>query len=147
MGVIAEVPEAALVVGELRGDRAAVHVDDAVLGVAGVVLFHAFDQGGGDVGAAALHDEGDVLVGGALEGDQGVRRLGLVVEGDQLELAAEGAAAGVDVVDHVVELLEVLVADLGERTRERISVHDLDGLLRLGGCHRHGQRHDAGRSG
>ena len=80
----------------------------------------------------ALHDEGHVLVGRALERDQRVRRLRLVVERHQLELLAERAALGIDVVDDVLELLQVRVADLGERTRERIGVGDLDRALGLG---------------
>ena len=127
--VEAEMPEAALLVGQLGGDRAAVQVDDAVVRVALVVLVDAVDQGGGDVGAAALHDEGHVLVGRALERDQRVRRLRLVVERDQFELLAERAALGVDVVDDVLHLLQVGVADLRERPRKRIGVGDLDGPL------------------
>ena len=115
MQVEAEMPEAALLVGELGRHRAAVQIDDAVVGIAVVVLVDAVDQGGGDVGAAALHDEGHVLVGGALERDQRVRRLRLVVEWNQFELLAERAALGVDVIDDVLHLLQVGVADLRER--------------------------------
>ena len=58
---------------------------------------------------------GHVLVGRALERDQRVRRLRLVVERNQLELLAERAALRVDVVDDVLDLLQVGVADLRER--------------------------------
>src|SRR4051812_27244159 len=85
-------PEAAFFVGQFGRYRAAVEVDDAVVRVAVVVLFDRLDQGGCDVGAAALHDERHVLVGGALERDQRIRRLRLVVERHQFELLAERAA-------------------------------------------------------
>jgi hypothetical protein len=113
--VEAEMPEAALLIGELRRHRTAVQIDDAVVGVALVVLVGGIDQRGGDVGAAALHDEGHVLVGGALQRDQRVRGLRLVVERDQFELLAERAALRIDVVDDVLHLLQVGVADLRER--------------------------------
>ena len=99
-------------------------------GIALVVLVDAVDQRGGDIGAAALHDERHVLVGRALERDQRVGGLRLVVERHQLELLAERAALRVDVVDDVLHLLQVGVAHLGERTRQRIGVGDLDGPLR-----------------
>ena len=127
--VHAEVPVAALLVGQLGGDGAAIDVDDAVVGIALVVLVHRLDQRGGDVRARALHDDGHVLVGRALERQQRIRRLRLVVEGDELELPAEGAAAAIDPVDDVLELLEVLIADLGEGARERVGVGDLDRAL------------------
>ena len=108
-------PEAAFFVGQFGRHRAAVQIDDTVVRVAVVVLFDRLDQGGGDVGAAALHDEGHVLVGRALQRDQRVRRLRLVVERHQFELLAERAALGVDVIDDVLHLLQVGVADLRER--------------------------------
>ncbi len=117
MQIEAEMPEAALFVGEFRRHRAAVQVDDAVVGVAIVVLVHAVDQGSGDVRSAALHDERHVLVGCALESDQRIGRLRFVVEGNELELLAERAALGVDEIDDVLHLLQVGVADLGEQAR------------------------------
>src|SRR4029077_18092222 len=108
-------------------------VDDPVGRVPLIVLVDALDEGGRDVGARALHDDRDVLVGRRLEREQGLGRLRLVVEGDQLELLAEGAPAAVDVVDDVLELLQVLIADLGEGAREGVGVHDLDGPLGVGG--------------
>ncbi len=130
--VHAEVPVAALLVGQLGGDRSAVDVDDPVGRVPLVVLVHSLDEGGRDVGARALHDHRDVLVGGRFQGEQRLGRLRLVVEGDQLELLPEGAAPAVDVVDDVLELLQVLIAHLREGPREGIGVHDLDGVLGVG---------------
>ena len=140
LGIEAEMPEAALLVGELGRHRTAVDVDDSVFRVSGVVLVDRFDQRGGDVRAAALHDEGHVLVGRALERDQRVGRLRLVVERHQLELLAQRAALGrVDVVDDVLHLLQVGVAHLRERTRQRVRIGDLDGVL----CSRRADRYSA----
>jgi hypothetical protein len=102
------------------------------------VLVDRLDQGGGDVRAAALQDERHVLVGGALERDQRVGRLRLVVERHQLEFLAERAALRIDVVEDVLHLLEVGVAYLRKRTRQRVRIGDLDGDL---GHHRASPRH------
>jgi hypothetical protein len=76
-----EVPEGALLVGELGRDRPTVDVDDPAFGVALVVLLDALDQGRGDVGARALQDEGHVLIGGALERDQRIDGCDLLSKG------------------------------------------------------------------
>ena len=110
-----ELPEVAFLVGQLGRQRAAVHVDDAIVRVAGVVLRHAVDQRGADIRSGALHHERDVLVGHALQRDQRLGRLQLVVEGHQLELPAQRAALRVHVVDDVVEHLKELIAAGGER--------------------------------
>ena len=105
VGVHAEVPEVALLVGEFGGHRAAVDVDDAVTRVTLVVLVHGVNQRGRNVRARALHDDRHVLVRRALQGDEGLRGLRLVVEGNDLELLAKRAPPAVDPVEDVLELL------------------------------------------
>ena len=105
VGVHAEVPEVALLVGEFGGHRAAVDVDDAVTRVTLVVLVHGVNQRGRNVRARALHDDRHILVRRTLQGYEGLRGLRLVIEGNDLELLAERAPAAVDPVEDVFELL------------------------------------------
>ncbi len=125
----AEMPEVALLVGELGRERAAVQIEDAVVGIARVVLGHRIDQRRADIGARAMHHERDVLVGHAFQRDQRFGRLQLVIERDQLELAPKRAAHGVFPRDDKLEDLEELVAARGERARERIGIGELDGFF------------------
>jgi DNA invertase Pin-like site-specific DNA recombinase len=92
--------------------------------------------------AAMLEPEHCMMIGmfwsvAAFEREQRLGRLRLVVEGDDLELAADGATAAVDVVEDVLELLQVLIAHLREGPREWVGVHDLDRAALLRG---HGAR-------
>ena len=57
-------------------------------------------------------------------------RVELVVEADDLELLAEHAALGVDLVGEELERLEADLADAGAAAGERIDVGDLDRVLR-----------------
>src|SRR5258708_33657675 len=102
MRVEAEMPEAALLIGEFGRYGAAIDIDDAVVGIALVVLVDGVDQRGGDVGAAALHDAWDVLVGDGLERDQRFGGLRPVVKAHQFELTAERAPLRIDVVYNVL---------------------------------------------
>ena len=69
------------------------------------MLIDRIDQRRSDIGADAGHDERNVLVGDAFQCDQCLGGLQLVVESHQLELLAEWAALGVDVVEYKLERL------------------------------------------
>jgi hypothetical protein len=90
VGVEAEVPEAALAVGEVGVDRSLVEVDDLLAGIALVVLVDRVDERERDRRAVALDDVADALVGRRLERVQALGRRELVVDADDLELHAGG---------------------------------------------------------
>ena len=72
MGIEAEVPEAAIFVGEGRGDRGVVEVEHCLVGIALIMLIDGIDQGAGHIGPVALGDESDALIDGAFKLDQAV---------------------------------------------------------------------------
>mmetsp|Transcript_57664 Transcript_57664/g.135770 ORF Transcript_57664/g.135770 Transcript_57664/m.135770 type:complete len:224 (+) Transcript_57664:1018-1689(+) len=148
VGVEAEVPVAALAVGQVGIDGRVVQVDDFLAGVALVVFADRVAQRQRDAGTIALHHVADALVGGGL---QQVQRLGgaeLVVEGDELELHA-GRVALVELLDQELEGLDLVLADRAHQAGERVDIGQLDrlALLRLSAteAQRKGRR-DAQRS-
>ena len=66
VGVPAEMPVRAFVVGQNRIDRGIIEIEDLLAGIAVVVLRHPVGQRCGDRRAIALGDEADALVGGLL---------------------------------------------------------------------------------
>ena len=81
----AEMPEITLFVRQLGCQRAAIQVDDPIVGITGVVLRDAVNQRCADIRADAVHHERDVLVADTLQRDQRVGRLELVVEVDDFD--------------------------------------------------------------
>ena len=141
VGVEAEMPEAALRVGEVRVHRGVVQVQDLLAGVALVVLVHRVDQRAGDRGAVALRDEADALVDHLLQHVQGFLRADLVVEGDDLELRPAGLPLLLMSSMTNWNCFSPLLADVGERPGKRVDVGDLDGLRMRG------ERNECGGSG
>ena len=66
MQVKAEMPEAALLVGQLSGELTAVQLQHPVVRIARVVFVYCIDQGRTDVRSDARHDKRQVLIGDAL---------------------------------------------------------------------------------
>ena len=103
-------------------------------------------DGGGDRGGPGAEDGGDLvdvdqLAGGAYAG----LRIGLVVFRDQLDLPAEHAAGGIDLVDHGLDRLDHDRAIGAAGTGERRQRADLDrGAL---GERAAGQGGEAGKRG
>jgi hypothetical protein len=118
----AEVPEVALLVGQLGRERAAVQIEDAIVGIAGVVLGHRVYQGRADIRSGAMHYERNILVRHALERDQRFGGLQLVVERNEFVFLPQGAAGRVLARDDILENLQEFVATRGERTRERVGI-------------------------
>jgi hypothetical protein len=71
VGVPAEMPVAALVVGEDRIDRGVVEVEHFLAGVAVVVFLHEIAERGGDGRAVALRQEANALIDRLLRLDEG----------------------------------------------------------------------------
>ena len=134
VGVPAEMPVAAFVVGQHRIDRRVVEVQHFLAGIAVVVLGHEVLDRGRERRAVALGDEADAGVDRLLHLDQAFLRVELVVVGDDLELLAQDAALGVGDLGEIVEGLEADLADAGAAARERIDVGELDGVI--GPCRR-----------
>ena len=61
---------------------------------------------------------------------QGFLRAHLVVEADDLDLERAGEPLAVDLVGGELEVLEPVLADVGERAGERVDVRHPDDLLR-----------------
>src|SRR5207249_2006501 len=125
-------------------------VEDAVAGVALVVLLHGVGDRVGDAGAVALEHERDPVADDLLELDQALLRAHLVVERHDLELASEHASRLVDGVGGVLELVEPVLAGGREGPRQRVDVGDADGIggRRAGRepgqqCHDHGEHENA----
>ena len=150
VGVEAEVPVVALLVRQRRVHRRVIQVEDAVAGVALVVLLHGVGDRVGDAGAVALEHERDPVADDLLELDQALLRAHLVVERHDLELASEHASRLVDGVGGVLELVEPVLAGGREGPRQRVDVGDADGIggRRAGRepgqqCHDHGEHENA----
>ena len=72
--------------------------------------------------------------------DQAFLRIGLVVERNDLDLLAENAALGVQLVGEKLEGLQADFADAGAAARQRIDIADFDRLLRHRRTAEHRQR-------
>jgi hypothetical protein len=135
VGVEAEVPEIALLVGERRVDGRVVQEQQFAARVALVVLEHGFRQRMGHVRTVALGDEANPLVDGLLERHQAFLGTGLVVEADEFQLRpAEHPAPGVDLVDGRLDVAAAHLPLQRKRAALRIDVGDLDGVGRDGAC-------------
>ncbi len=138
--VPAEMIEAALLVGEDRIDGSIVEVQDFFARIAFVVFGDEVGQRAGDGRAVALGEVAHAAVNRLLRLDQALLRIGLVVQWDDLDLLAEDAALGVQLVGQELEGLEADFADAGAAAGEWIDVTDLHGLLRHRRAAEHRQR-------
>ena len=149
VGVEAEMPVAALAVGEVGVDRGVVEVDDLLAGVALVVLVDGVDDGRRHRRAVALDDVAHALVDGRL---QCVQRLGgaqLVVDAGDLELHARRVAGRphVELLGEELVALELVAAHRGHQPRQGVDAHHLHRLAgqrlgaRLGLAHRDAAGH------
>jgi len=77
---------------------------------------------------------------------QALLRIGLVVERHDLDLVAENAALGVELVGQILECLQTTLADAGATAGERIDVADLEGVLSRRGMTEHRGDHGNGQS-
>jgi hypothetical protein len=109
VGVEAEVPVRAALVGERRVDRGVVEVDELLARVALVVLLHRIEDGRRRARAVALRDVADALVDGDLQRVQALLGQNLVVEGDDLELHARGVL-GAELLGHELPALELVLS-------------------------------------
>ena len=130
IGVPAEMPVGAFVVGQHGIDRGVVEIDDLLAGVAVIVFADPVGQGRGHRRAVSLGDDADALVGGLLRLNQALLRIGLVVQPDDFDLLAEEAAGGVDLVGEILERLEADFADRRAAPGEGIDITDLDRVVR-----------------
>jgi hypothetical protein len=130
VGVEAEVPVAAFRVGEIRVDRGVVEVEDLLPRVALVVLLDRVAERERDRRALALDDVADAAVDDLLQLVQGLLRAHPVVEPDDLDLERSGEPLAVDLVGGELEVLEPVLAGVGERAGERVDVSHPDDLLR-----------------
>ena len=92
IGVPAEMPIGAFVVGQDGIDRGVIEIDNLLAGVAVIVFGHPIGQCRGHRGAVSLGDDADALVGGLLRLNQAFLRIGLVVQPDDLDFLAEETA-------------------------------------------------------
>ena len=122
-------PEAALVVGENRIDCGKIEIKHFLAGVALVVLGDEIRQRAGDRRAVALGEVAYACGDRLLRLDQAFLRVGLVVERNDLDLLAEDAALGVQLVGDKLKYLQVDLADAGAAARKRVDQADLDGIL------------------
>jgi hypothetical protein len=127
VGVEAEVPEAALAVGQIGVDRRLVQEDHFLARVALVVLVDRIDQRERDRRAVALDDVAHALVGRRLQRVQALGRAELVVHPDHFELHA-GRVGGVELLREELPALQLVVADRRHQAGERIDPSHLDDL-------------------
>ena len=133
-------PEAALVVGQNRIDRGIVEIEDFLAGIAFIVFGDEVGQRAGDRRAVALGEVADAGIDRLLRLDQAFLRIGLVVERDDLDLLAQNAALGIELVGNELKCLEADLADAGAATRQRVDITDFDGFLRHRRSAHHRQR-------
>ena len=136
----AEMPEAALGVGQDRIDRGIVEIQHFLAGIALVVFGDEVGKRAGDRRAVALGEEADAGVDRLLRLDQAFLRIGLVVERDDLDLLALDAALGIHFVGKKLEGLQADFADAGAAARQRVDIADLERLLRHRRAAEHRQR-------
>ncbi len=131
VGIEAEVPEAAFLVGQRRVDGGVVEEEHGLVGIARVPLVDRVDQRVRRARAVALSDVTKALVDRRLELDLAFLGAALVVEADEFELLALDAALLVDQdLGGFLEALEAGLADVGKGPGKRVDVGDLD--LRVG---------------
>ncbi len=131
VGVEAEVPVAALAVGEVRIDRGVVEVEHLLAGIARIVLFQRVDDGERGSGAVALHHVARALVHRGAQRAGGFLGAELVVDADDLELHARGVLLA-EFLCEELEALELVGAHRGHQARKWIEPGDLDGFALLG---------------
>ncbi len=139
VGVEAEVPVAALAVGEIRVHRGVVQEDHFLAGVALVVLVDRVDQRAGHRRTVALGDVAHALVQRGLEGVEAFGRAELVVEGHHLELHAR-RVAGAELLGEELPAAHLVHAHRTHQAGLRIDQRDLDRLALLGEGACQGQR-------
>src|ERR1700728_2590764 len=106
-------PEAAFIIGQARVDRGIVKIQDFLARIAIVEFGDEVRQRSGNRRAIALGDIAYAGVDGLLRLDQALLRVGLVVERDDLDLFAQNAALGIELVGEKLEGLEADFADAG----------------------------------
>src|SRR6266478_3543956 len=136
----AEMPEAALRVGQNRIDGGIVEIQHFLAGIALVVFGNEVGQRACNRRTVALGEIADASVDGLLRLDQAFLRIGFVVERNDLDLLALDAALGVHFVGEELEYLQADFADAGAATRQRVDIADLDRLLRYRRAAEHRQR-------
>ena len=125
VGVEAEMPEIAFLVGQRRVLCGEVEVQDGLVRVPLVVLGDGLGQGMGVVRARALRQIADAPVGGLLEHEDAFLRAGFVVQVHDLEL---DAALGVGLGRSGCQMMGEAFSDQRKRPAQRVDVGDLDGL-------------------
>ncbi len=130
VGVHAEVPVAALAVGQVGIDRRVVDEQHFLAWIALVVLVEEVDDRRGRAGAGALEDIADALVDGGLQCVDRFLRRQLVVERDDLELHAGGVAL-VELLSQKLKALQLVLAGSSGEAGERVDPRHLDGLAGL----------------
>ena len=133
IGVPAEMPIAAFLVGEHRIDGGIVEIDDFLARIAFVVLADLIFERSGDVRAVALRDDANAGVERLLQLNQALLGIDLVVVADDFELVAEHAALGIDLFGEILKRLESRLAGARGEPGQRIDESDPNGLLRARG--------------
>ena len=138
VGVKAEVPVAALAVGQVRVYSRVVQKDHFLAGVALVVLADRIGQRQRHRRAVALDDVAHTLVDGGFQGVQALGRAELVVHTGDFKLDACGVARTAEFVGKELVALELAHADRAEQAGLCINAHHLDHLTGQGACGRSG---------
>ena len=126
MRLEAEMPEAALGLGQRRIERAVIEEQDGLVRIAHVVFLQSVADRVSDV-RHACNDVTDVLVDRLLEDDQGFLRIALVVERNDLQLAAvQRPTARIDEVRGSLDVLECFLALQRERAAQGSKKGDFD---------------------
>ena len=138
IGVPAEMPEIAFLVGEHRIDGGVIEIHDFLARIAIVVFADLVLERGGDVRAVALGDDANAGVDGLLQLHQAFLGVDLVVVAHDFELLAEDAALGVDLLGEILEGLEPRLAGARGKPGQRIDEGDPNGFLGArGGAQQH----------
>ena len=140
MGIEAEMPKAALFIGQRRIDGRVVEKQHALLRGALVVLFHRVEDGLGRGRGIALQHVLRTGIARRLQRRQRLVALALAVKAQQLQRALAAlllrqghAAAGVDALDRPGQVAKHRLAGVGKRAREAFDQGQADGLA-LGLC-------------
>ena len=131
VGIQAEVPVAALAVGEVWVHRSVVQEQHFLAGVAGVVLFQRIHDGKSRAGAIALHHIACTLVHGRAQGARGLLGAELVVDADDFKFDA-GRVLFVELFCKELEALELVGSHGCHQAREGVKPGNFDGLPLLG---------------
>src|SRR6266567_3716686 len=129
----AEVPVAALVVGQDRIDRRVVQINEFLARISLDVFRGEIGDCGGNRRSIALRDNPNSGIERLLDLNQAFLRIDLVVIADDLELLAEHPALRIDFLGKELESLEADFADARPATRQRIDIGDLEGILPASG--------------